>query len=218
MTDDLEPHRRAAQTKRTRTRNALLDAAVLVFSEKGWSARMEDIARHAGVGAATAYKHFPTKTELMMRTFERFMEPFQEKAEHDIAVQMNPEFAVTRHITELCHQVQRSHKNLVAAYLTAISETARSATGPIVVEMGGGTPVMTTLVDPGKPLADLIHYGQEAGRFRSDESAWMVGAYHTYAILWMIVGPLPPPMGENTYASLVLSQMLPWLKLKPGQG
>ncbi|HEY4418069.1 MAG TPA: TetR family transcriptional regulator, partial [Pseudonocardia sp.] len=57
-----DPRARAAQTKRDRTRRALLDAADTAFASHGWAnARMEDIAAAAGVSAATAYNHFPTK-------------------------------------------------------------------------------------------------------------------------------------------------------------
>jgi AcrR family transcriptional regulator len=57
---------RAARTKRTRTRAAPIAAADAAFSARGWAAtRVEDIAAEAGVSAATAYNHFPTKHVLI---------------------------------------------------------------------------------------------------------------------------------------------------------
>ena len=47
------------------TRKALLDAALIVFSQKGYAgARLEDVAEHAGVSRGAIYWHFHSKAEL----------------------------------------------------------------------------------------------------------------------------------------------------------
>lgn len=47
------------------TRQALLDAALIVFSQKGYAAaRLEDVAEHAGVSRGAIYWHFHSKAEL----------------------------------------------------------------------------------------------------------------------------------------------------------
>ncbi|GAA4982812.1 TetR/AcrR family transcriptional regulator [Actinopolymorpha pittospori] len=51
-----------ADARRNRAR--VLDAAESVFAADGLSAAMEDIARTAGVGVGTIYRHFPTKDAL----------------------------------------------------------------------------------------------------------------------------------------------------------
>lgn len=56
---------RAAQTKRLRTRRALLDAALQSLLA-GKSTRVDDLARTAGVGLTTLYRHFSTKEELLV--------------------------------------------------------------------------------------------------------------------------------------------------------
>ena len=51
--------------KRARTRNALIDSAIDVFSEKGVEqARISDIAAIAGLANGTFYNHFKDKDEL----------------------------------------------------------------------------------------------------------------------------------------------------------
>jgi AcrR family transcriptional regulator len=50
-------------------RARILDAARAVFGEQGLSTPMREIARHAGVGPATLYRHFPTKRDLIVETF-----------------------------------------------------------------------------------------------------------------------------------------------------
>ncbi|MGW3459912.1 TetR/AcrR family transcriptional regulator [Streptomyces olivaceoviridis] len=50
-------------------RARILEAARAVFGEEGLSAPMREVARHAGVGPATLYRHFPTKQALIAETF-----------------------------------------------------------------------------------------------------------------------------------------------------
>ena len=48
-----------------RNRERILAAAREVFSEHGAEAQMDEIARRAGVGVGTLYRHFPTKDALV---------------------------------------------------------------------------------------------------------------------------------------------------------
>jgi AcrR family transcriptional regulator len=45
-------------------RERILDAARAVFAADGFDAPMREIARRAGVGPATVYRHFPAKATL----------------------------------------------------------------------------------------------------------------------------------------------------------
>lgn len=47
-----------------RNRAKVLEAARAAFAEHGAGAQMEDVARRAGVGVGTVYRHFPTKQAL----------------------------------------------------------------------------------------------------------------------------------------------------------
>ncbi|MEU7798946.1 TetR family transcriptional regulator [Micromonospora arborensis] len=51
-------------------RQALLDAALEIFSERGLAPTLDDVARAAGVGVATAYRHFANKTDLAFAALE----------------------------------------------------------------------------------------------------------------------------------------------------
>lgn len=48
-----------------RNRELLLEAAKRVFTEAGARASLEEIAREAGVGIGTLYRHFPTREALL---------------------------------------------------------------------------------------------------------------------------------------------------------
>jgi AcrR family transcriptional regulator len=64
--DDTQPRRQRADAERNR--RALLDAAVQVFGERGLDATVAEIAARAGVGQGTAFRHFPTKEQLIAAT------------------------------------------------------------------------------------------------------------------------------------------------------
>jgi AcrR family transcriptional regulator len=48
-----------------RNREKILAAAAAAFAESGLESQIEDIARRAGVGVGTVYRHFPTKDALV---------------------------------------------------------------------------------------------------------------------------------------------------------
>jgi AcrR family transcriptional regulator len=57
-----------ARTQRAdarRNRRKVLDAARKAFAEDGLDVRVEKVARKAGVGVGTVYRHFPTKEDLL---------------------------------------------------------------------------------------------------------------------------------------------------------
>jgi len=58
-----EPRRLRADAERNHRK--LLDAASEVFAERGLDASVAEIARRAGVGQGTAFRHFPTKEHLI---------------------------------------------------------------------------------------------------------------------------------------------------------
>jgi AcrR family transcriptional regulator len=73
-----------------RNRDKIVLAAREAFSELGLDAQMEDVARRAGVGVGTVYRHFATKDALVralvvdhMETMAGFATGFMQAAEHD---------------------------------------------------------------------------------------------------------------------------------------
>jgi AcrR family transcriptional regulator len=56
---------RAQRADARRNREAVLEAARERFSQEGTAAQIDDIARDAGVGVGTVYRHFATKEDLV---------------------------------------------------------------------------------------------------------------------------------------------------------
>jgi AcrR family transcriptional regulator len=65
---------RALRADARRNREALLSAGAVVFADRGPDASLEDIARQAGVGIGTLYRHFPDRDALTEAVYRREVE------------------------------------------------------------------------------------------------------------------------------------------------
>lgn len=64
-----------------RNRDRLLAAAAAVFSAGGPDASLEAVARAAGVGIGTLYRHFPTREALFEAVYRREVDQLYDQAE-----------------------------------------------------------------------------------------------------------------------------------------
>src|ERR1700757_5212227 len=64
-----------------RNRERVLEAAKAVFSAGGADASLEAVARRAGVGIGTLYRHFPTREVLYEAVYRREVEQLSDLAE-----------------------------------------------------------------------------------------------------------------------------------------
>lgn len=63
--DTTPPSERPLRADARRNRERIVAAARAVFTRQGADAQIDDIARAAGVGVGTVYRHFPTKEALL---------------------------------------------------------------------------------------------------------------------------------------------------------
>jgi AcrR family transcriptional regulator len=80
-----------ADARRNRTR--ILDAARELFAGEQPNVQMDDIARHAGVGVGTVYRHFPDKEALMGELVRQRFELFSENLRNAMADERHSAFA-----------------------------------------------------------------------------------------------------------------------------
>ncbi|HYH30462.1 MAG TPA: TetR family transcriptional regulator [Pseudonocardia sp.] len=163
-----DPRARAAQTKRDRTRRALLDAADATFGARGWAnTRMEDIAAAAGVSAATAYNHFPSKHALVGCVYGPLVHPLLVQAERDLASGRPVVDALSDQVRALARISQRNRR-LTAAFWSAVEEYTIKVSGP---------PDPSDDIDPRtlapvpRSLQKLIERGQRTGELRGFPTA-----------------------------------------------
>ncbi|GHC73192.1 TetR/AcrR family transcriptional regulator [Streptomyces flavofungini] len=117
MAHDL-PHASRSDARDNRAR--ILEAARAVFSEDGLGAPMREVARHAGVGPATLYRHFPAKRDLVGETYAE-----QRRVCHavvrDALAAPDPWHGFQYLIVEICELHARS-RGFADAFMTAYPE------------------------------------------------------------------------------------------------
>jgi len=123
-----------------RNRHALLSAAREVFGEQGLDASLDEIARRAGVGNATLYRHFSNRRELIAEVFAGRMTEYVELAE---AALREPDawIAFVGYLTRLC-EMQATDRGLSEllvtttfdhdARLTGLRATAQRRTNEVI--------------------------------------------------------------------------------------
>ncbi len=76
-----------------RNREKLIETAVVAFADSGVEASLEDIARRAGVGIGTLYRHFPTREHLVEVVYRRELEGLAAAA-RQLAADKRPDIAL----------------------------------------------------------------------------------------------------------------------------
>ncbi|MEU0411813.1 helix-turn-helix domain-containing protein [Streptomyces griseorubiginosus] len=79
----------------------LLKVAAEAFAEHGEGASLDDIAKRAGVGSGTLYRHFPTRRALLEAAYVDRVEGLARRA-GELAAELPPGEALTEWLYELC--------------------------------------------------------------------------------------------------------------------
>jgi AcrR family transcriptional regulator len=103
-TDTVEAERPMRADAR-RNRERLVAAAREVFAEQGVSASMEAIARKAGVGVGTLYRHFPTRVDVVEAVYEDDVQELVDAAQRVVST-LEPGPAVNTFFDAFLHYAQ----------------------------------------------------------------------------------------------------------------
>ncbi|MGY6022181.1 TetR/AcrR family transcriptional regulator [Streptomyces spinosirectus] len=106
----------------------LLKAAAAAFAEHGEQASLDDIARRAGVGSGTLYRHFPTRQALLEAVYVDAVEALGNRAD-EIAGELPPGEALAEWLFEVCVGTieVRGLKSLLGSAVTDGSNAALTA-------------------------------------------------------------------------------------------
>jgi AcrR family transcriptional regulator len=75
-----QPAERCQRADAVRNRKRIIEAARELFAEHGFDAQVDQIARRAGVGVGTVYRHFPNKEDLLQALIDDRFEALAEAA------------------------------------------------------------------------------------------------------------------------------------------
>nr|WP_202469939.1 TetR/AcrR family transcriptional regulator [Streptomyces sp. SID2888] len=127
-------------------------AARAVFAERGIDAPMATVARRAGVGVATLYRHFPTRDALVRAAFAEQMKTCAGALTEALA-DPDPWQGFQRLIETVC-ELQREERGFPAAFLAAFPDsTVQHARAREQAE---------------RDLMTLVRRAQAAGALRAD--------------------------------------------------
>lgn len=89
VTKNLKPARRKPRTDAQRNRARILEVAKQAFTQSGANASLDDIAKKAGVGAGTLYRHFPTRGALLEAVYHHEVEKLA-AAQRELSARLPP--------------------------------------------------------------------------------------------------------------------------------
>lgn len=205
-----DPRARAAQTKRNRTRAALLGAADPMFAARGWArTRVEDIASAAGVSNATAYNHFPTKHVLIAQIYAPLLRSLRTQAYRDVTAGRPIVPTLTDHLRALVRTTWRN-RGLTAALSAGIADFAVRVGRPADP---GDESDPRVLAPVGAVLCELIARGQESGELRAWPPADEIGTMLVDLLLVRAVGRQhsPPELTAELMLTLLFGALRPEL-------
>jgi AcrR family transcriptional regulator len=102
-----------------RNRERLVEVARQVFKERGLDAPLDEIARRAGVGAGTLYRHFPTREALHDAVMQAWVDQVQGQVDKALATEGGPRAQLLAWFREYVALLTR-HKGSAAAITTAL--------------------------------------------------------------------------------------------------
>ncbi|OIK24789.1 TetR/AcrR family transcriptional regulator [Streptomyces malaysiense] len=142
-----------------RNRERILEAAVRAFSEKGADVPIDTIAKAAGVGSATLYRHFPTREALVEAAYRNELARVCDSAAGLLA-DNPPDRALRLWMDRFIDYLAAKH---------GMADALRAAVAT------GADPFAETLDKLGTAISTLLRAGTDAGLLRPDTDPLDVG-------------------------------------------
>ena len=140
-----------------RNRDRLLEAAAEVFSAGGPDASLEAVAKRAGVGIGTLYRHFPTREALFEAVYRREVDQLAELAER-LANETEP---VEAEPVEALRRWLHANVRLVATKKGMVAALALAAHRPSELHAYSADRLA-------KAVGSLLDRAAKAGEIRTD--------------------------------------------------
>jgi AcrR family transcriptional regulator len=165
-----------------RNRDLLLTAAADAFAARGADASLEDIARQAGVGIGTLYRHFPNRDALVEAVYRHEVDVLCERAD-ELLEAMPPDQALAEWMHLFVRHVatKRGMLSLLKPLLSTnpnFSEQTRgraAAAATKLLEAGVAAGSIRPDVDAGDLLRAVGGICMSTDQDRSDASERLVG-------------------------------------------
>ena len=150
-TTEVQPRPLRADAKRNVQR--LLDAARVAIAREGPDASLDDIARDAGVGSGTLYRHFPTRVDLLEAVYRDEVQRLCAEGDRLLDSDLDPGTALS---------------DWLRAYVS-FGAVKRGLMGPLTATLGQDSDLFASCKSLVRSTGGrLVERAQQAGAIRSD--------------------------------------------------
>jgi AcrR family transcriptional regulator len=146
------PPARKPRADSARNRQTLIDAAKAGFAEVGLNVALEEIARRAGVGIGTLYRHFPSREAVVEAVYRREVEQLAEAV---------PQVLETSTAGEALHRWMHLFVDYIATK-RLIAPSLGAAAGPASALYASSAELIT------RAIAALVKRAIDSGDVRKD--------------------------------------------------
>ena len=184
------------------TRDGILEAAALMFSEKGYhAASMQDIAQSVDLQKASLYHHFPSKQDILVALLDRALDIIIERLEEVVSKPLNPEEKLRQAMT---------------TYLIALAEN-QDLSSVLLLEHRSLEPEFRSRHIPRRDRfehiwRDLVLEGKNAGVFKCAQPS-LAGRALLGVMNWTVTwyrrnGPMPIEQIADQFTEMFLHGLL----------
>ncbi|GGY12585.1 TetR/AcrR family transcriptional regulator [Streptomyces anandii] len=177
-----------------RNRDRILEAAVQAFSERGPDVAIDTIAKAAGVGSATLYRHFPTREALIEAAYRNELARVC-----DSAVKLLAD-----------HEPDRAIRLWMDDFIDYLAAKQGMADALRAAVASGANPFAETLDKLATAIGTLLRAGAGAGLLRPDVDPFDVG----FSLAG--VGLITSAPGQRERAGRLLDLLLDGLRYGAG--
>ena len=136
-----------------RNRELLVAAAIAAFTEHGADASLDDIARRAGVGPGTLYRHFPTRQALQEAAYLEGVQALGERA-YALAETLPPEEALAEWMRGLADYLA-TKRGLSAALMSTLDKSSEIFVSTHKAIKEAASTLLDAAIATGKIRADV---------------------------------------------------------------
>ena len=120
------------QFKKKQVRQAILDSAYDLFSERGYhSTTLQDVAEYAGVGVSSLYSYFPSKLHLLYAVFEPWHKDAFEQLEKRVIRLKQPRERLRAVLLGLWRDIPSANIGLTNSLMEALASADPEQKKPI---------------------------------------------------------------------------------------